>query len=358
MRRHRYWARLSASRCEAPARARPGLVLLGFAVLVAGASRCPALALLGPPRLDGRCVRRGPRVAGERTGPRHRGQVLVRDNEDVAAGASLVRLDPRDLEVKVEQGRAALATAQVGCAGPPRPCMIDESTNSQVALAAAVAARAALGIESARRALDERSRLLARRAAVGSAGRSRCVRWTSSARRACAANARALRAPADRPSGVRPRRQRVEGGEAAVEAARQRTDVASAEVAQSEAEVATQGGGAGPVRAAARGEQAALRDARIRRGEVAIRSAEVASAEAEIAEVRAALREAELNRGTRRSPRRSPVGYAADGGGGPGRAAGPAAARRRRCRQRLGDRELQRDPAHPRAGRPARLDLG
>src|SRR4029434_3624582 len=39
-------------------------------------------------------------------------QVLVRDNQEVPAGAPLVRLDPRDLEVKVHQARAAVATAE------------------------------------------------------------------------------------------------------------------------------------------------------------------------------------------------------------------------------------------------------
>jgi membrane fusion protein, multidrug efflux system len=84
-------------------------------------------------------------------------EVLVRDNQEVAAGAPLVRLDPRDLEVKVLQARAALATAEsrlrMAAAGLP---MTDASTRSQVALAEATAARAALGIDSARRVLDER----------------------------------------------------------------------------------------------------------------------------------------------------------------------------------------------------------
>ena len=80
--------------------------------------------------------------------------VLVRDNQEVA--------------VKVLQARAALATAEsrlrLAAAGVP---MTDESTRSQVALAEATAAKAALGIDSARRVLDERrSRLVARRATV------------------------------------------------------------------------------------------------------------------------------------------------------------------------------------------------
>jgi len=97
--------------------------------------------------------------------------VLVRDNQEVPAGAPLVRLDPRDLEAKVRQARAAVAAAEgrlrMVSAGVP---LTDESTRSQVALAEATAAKAALGIESAQRVGDERrSRLLARRAAVQAA---------------------------------------------------------------------------------------------------------------------------------------------------------------------------------------------
>src|SRR5262249_30852079 len=39
-------------------------------------------------------------------------EVLAHDNQQVTAGAPLVRLDPRDLEVKVHQARAAVITAQ------------------------------------------------------------------------------------------------------------------------------------------------------------------------------------------------------------------------------------------------------
>ncbi|MGH7302388.1 MAG: biotin/lipoyl-binding protein, partial [Candidatus Rokuibacteriota bacterium] len=60
-------------------------------------------------------------------------QVLVGDNQEVPAGAPLVRLDPRDLEVKVHQARAALATAEshlrTAAAGVP---VTDGSTRSQV----------------------------------------------------------------------------------------------------------------------------------------------------------------------------------------------------------------------------------
>jgi membrane fusion protein (multidrug efflux system) len=201
--------------------------------------------------------------------------------------------------VKVLQARAALATAdsrlRVAAAGVP---MIDESTRSQVALGEATAAKAALGIDSARRVLQERrSRLQARRASVQAAQADVTARQADLERaaldrgRARELLERALVA-----------RQEFEYADiafktsaAALEAARQRLDAAHAEVAQAEAELASQ-----EVAVAQAGRQreeadAVLRDARSRRGEVTVHSAQVASAEAQRAEAAAALREAELN---------------------------------------------------------------
>ena len=170
-------------------------------------------------------------------------EVLVRDNQDVSAGAALVRLDPRDLEVKLEQARAALQTAQgrlrMAVAGVP---MTDQSTRSQVALAEASSAKATLGIDSAERVLEERrSRLRARRAAV----------------QAAHADAAARQADFDRAGLDRGRsqelferkliaRQELDHTEtvfrmaaAALEAARQRLDGARAEVTQAEANISS-----------------------------------------------------------------------------------------------------------------------
>jgi membrane fusion protein (multidrug efflux system) len=226
-------------------------------------------------------------------------EVLVGDNEEVRAAAPLVRLDPRDFEVKVQQARAALASArsrlEMAAANLP---MTDEATRSQVAVAEAAAARDALGIESARRALDERrSRLAARRAAVQAAQADVAARQADHERasldrgRMRELHERALiaRQGLDHADNV------FKTAEAALEAARQRLDGARAEVAQAEAEVASQ-----EVALAQAGRQreeadAALRHARSRRGEVRVRGAELASAEAQMAEARAALREAELN---------------------------------------------------------------
>ena len=225
--------------------------------------------------------------------------VLVRDNQDVPAGAPLVRLDPRDLEVKVHQTRAAVATAasrlRMATAGVP---MTDESTRSRVALAEATVAKATLGIETAQRVIDERrSRLLARRAAVQAA------QADVTARRADFERARLDRGRMEELFARRLiARQDFDHADsafqtaaAALEAARQRLDMARAEVAQAEAEVATQEVAPAQARRQREEAEAALGDARSRRREVAIRSAEADSAEAQLAEARATLREAELN---------------------------------------------------------------
>ena len=226
-------------------------------------------------------------------------EVLARDNQEVAAGAPLVRLDARDLEVKLEQARAALQTAQgrlrMAVAGVP---MTDQSTRSQVALAEATSAKALLGIDSAERVLEERrSRLAARRAAV----------------QVAQAEVSARQADFDRASLDRGRsqelferklvaRQELDHAEsafktaaAALEAARQRLDGARAEVTQAEAEVASQQVALAQSRRHREETEAGLATAQSRRGEVTVRSAEAASAEAQLAEARAAVREAELN---------------------------------------------------------------
>ena len=226
-------------------------------------------------------------------------EVLVRDNEDVSAGAPLVRLDPRDNEVKLEQARAALQTARgrlrMAVAGVP---MTDQSTRSQIALAEATSAKAMLGIDSAERVLEERrSRLAARRAAV----------------QAAHAETAARQADFDRAGLDRGRsqelferkliaRQELDHAESAfkmaaasLEAARQRLDGTRAEVTQAEAELASQEVALAQARRHREETEAGLATAQSRRGEVTIRSAEAASAEAQLAEARATLREAELN---------------------------------------------------------------
>ncbi|MBI2202335.1 MAG: biotin/lipoyl-binding protein, partial [Candidatus Rokubacteria bacterium] len=280
-------------------RRRLALALLGVVVLVAGAYGVRAW------RYWDRHVSTDDAFVEAHVSPvsaRVRGtvvEVLVGDNAEVQAGAPLVRLDPRDLEVKVEQARAALASArsrlQMAVAAVP---MTDESTRSQVAIADASAAKAALGIDSAGRVVDERrSRLRARRAAVQGAQADVVAREADHER--AGLDRGRMQALLERGLLARQEFDHADSAfkstAAALEAARQRLDFTRAEVAQAEAEVASQ-----EVVLAQAGRQreeadAGLRHARSRRGEVPIRSAEAAGAEAQMAEARAALREAELN---------------------------------------------------------------
>lgn len=225
-------------------------------------------------------------------------EVRVQDNQDVRERQVLVRLDPRDWEVKLEQTRAALGMARgrlrAATAGVP---LTDESTRSQVAQTEASLGRAQLGIDVAQRVLDERrGKLRARQAAVEAA------RADVEARRADFERARLDR---ERMAELNRRelvaRQEFDHAEtafrtsrAALAAARQRLDMALAEVAQAEAEVASQEVALAQSRRRLDEAEAELAQARSRRREVAIRRADAASAEAQVAEAVANLREAEL----------------------------------------------------------------
>jgi membrane fusion protein (multidrug efflux system) len=176
--------------------------------------------------------------------------------------------------------------------------MTEESTRSQVARADATAAGAALGIDSARRTLDERrSRLLARRAAVQAAQAEVVARGADFER--ARLDHRRMRELIERGLIARQDFDHAEAAfrtaEAALEASRQRLDVTRAEVAQAEAEVAAQEVALTQSRRQLEAAEAAHAEARSRRREVKIRRAEAASAEAQVAEARATLREAELN---------------------------------------------------------------
>ena len=148
-----------------PARSRrwrvPGLVLIALVVLAAGAYGVHSW------RYWSRHVSTDDAFVEGHVSPvsaRVRGtvlEVLVRDNQEVAAGAPLARLDPRDLEVKVHQARAALATAagrlSMATEGVP---LTDESTRSLVD---------ARGGDGGRRRARHRQRA-ARRSRSGAAG--------------------------------------------------------------------------------------------------------------------------------------------------------------------------------------------
>jgi membrane fusion protein (multidrug efflux system) len=77
--------------------------------------------------------------------------VEVRDNEDVAAGTVLVRIDPRDLQAKLNEAKAALEAAQARCeAAQTNVELIRTDTAAAMAEAQAGVEQAKAGIESSR----------------------------------------------------------------------------------------------------------------------------------------------------------------------------------------------------------------
>ena len=56
--------------------------------------------------IEARVIPISPKVAG------HVADLLVNDNQQVAEGQVLLRIDPRDFQVRLAQARAALAAAQ------------------------------------------------------------------------------------------------------------------------------------------------------------------------------------------------------------------------------------------------------
>lgn len=226
-------------------------------------------------------------------------EVLVADNRDVAEGQVLVRLDPRDWQVKIEQARAAVSLARSrlegAAVGVP---LTDESTRSQVAQTEATAGGARLGIEVAQRVLEEKTgKLRARRAAVQAARADIAARQADFERagldhgRMDALLRRDLVARQDFDHAD----AAFKTARAVLEAAHQRLDMALAEVVQAEAEVAGQEVAPAQARRRLDEAEAALTGARSRRREVTIRQADSAGAEAQLAEALANLREAELN---------------------------------------------------------------
>lgn len=225
-------------------------------------------------------------------------EVLVEDNRTVKRGDVLVQLDPRDYQVKLEQTRAALATAQsrvrAATSGVP---LTDESTKSQVAQAGAAVETARLGVDMAGRVLAERAGNLRAKQAAVAAARSEVE----------ASGAGFERTQLDRGRmGELVRRGLVaqqdfdhaeaafKTARAALEAARQKLDMAHGELAQAQAEVESRAIAVAQARRRLEEAEAALATAKSRRREVTIREADAGMAEAQLAEARANVREADL----------------------------------------------------------------
>ena len=225
-------------------------------------------------------------------------EVLVSDNQAVKAGEPVVRLDPRDYEVKLQQARAAVMMARGGEKGATATVpMSEESTVSGVQQGQAALHAARLSVELAASVLDERrGQLTARRAAVATA---------RSAVQSAEADFERARLERDRNKQLLERnlvaQREFDFADAAfkttratVDAARTRLEEAQAEVQRAEAEVASQGVALAQSRRRVEESQAFLAQAQSQRRQVGVRQAEAETASGRLVEALANVREAEL----------------------------------------------------------------
>jgi membrane fusion protein (multidrug efflux system) len=213
-------------------------------------------------------------------------EVLVNDNQQVKQGQVLVRIDPRDYQVKVDQARAAVTVAesQARGAGVNVP-LTRETTASGISGAQAQV--------SAAEAQYEQAKLDYQRASTAD------VAWAR-------ANVNTAQANADRAQADLKRMQPLVDKQ---EISRLQFDsyVAAARVAESELQAAkdkltaasqeadTKRAAMLTVQARVEQARASLSEARANQQQVNVRTADVASAHANIGQARAALEAAALN---------------------------------------------------------------
>jgi membrane fusion protein, multidrug efflux system len=226
-------------------------------------------------------------------------EVLVRDNQDVKAGEVLVRLDPKDFEVALAQGRAAAEAAKGDLENAVVSVpLTDETTRSLAEQAEAAVATAEEASRVATHDLEERRGLLkAKQAAEASA----------------AATVRMAEADLERARQDRERtRSLVEdrmiaqqdfdhadaafkSAQAALDVARQRVHQAHEEALQAEATVRSQTATLAQTRRRSEEARAALAAARSQRQQVKVRQTQVDAARGRLGQASANLRQAELN---------------------------------------------------------------
>ena len=222
----------------------------------------------------------------------------VGDNQAVKQGDLLLRVDPRDFQARVEQARAAVATAEATLRGARADVPLTRDTTlAQTAQARASVEAALVAVRSGESAVEEaRARLEAKRAA-------------SAAMRADLAGAGAMHRQAGRElarvrallrDGLVARRDfdqaeaAFETAAAAEDAMRRRLGQTEREIQQAEAEVVSRGHGVEEVRQRVAEARAALARSSSQERQVGIKEAEASRAEARLREARADLAYAEL----------------------------------------------------------------
>jgi membrane fusion protein (multidrug efflux system) len=211
--------------------------------------------------------------------------VAVNDNQQVATGAVLVEIDPRDYQVALEKAKAELADAEAS-AEAARANVPITSTNasSGVSTAQGSVEQARGGAEAAQKEVDAAH-----------------ARLTTAQARQREADANALKAARDveRLKGLLAKdevsQQQYDGAVAAADAAKAAADSARSQIAEAEAGIRVAESRLISARGGEQQARAALQSARTGPEQVTAMRARAASADARVQQSRAALQQAELN---------------------------------------------------------------
>jgi membrane fusion protein (multidrug efflux system) len=226
-------------------------------------------------------------------------EVRVNDNQDVRAGDILVRLDPKDYEVAMEQARAAADSAKADLENARvNVPLTDETTRSLVQQSEAAEAGARDASQVALHDLEERrGQLKAKEAAE--AGAKAAVRMAE-------ADLERARLDRDRMKELVEARMVAQqdydhadaafkSAQAALDVARQKVSQAQEETLQAAAAVRSQTAAVAQSRRREQEAEAALANARSQRQQVKVRQAQVDAARSRVGQALANLRQAELN---------------------------------------------------------------
>jgi membrane fusion protein, multidrug efflux system len=225
-------------------------------------------------------------------------ELRVQDNQAVRKGDLLVRVDPRDFQAKLEQARAAVATAEATLrAARSEVPLTREGTRAQIDQARASLQVAMVGVKSAESAVEEsRARLEARRAATEAMRAD--VSGAQSAHRQTARELERVRSLLKSDLVARREYDQAESAYetagATVEALQRRMAQAEREVQQAEAELGSRVHAVEQARQRVAESPAALALAESQIHQVSIKDAEASRAEARLREVQADLAVAEL----------------------------------------------------------------
>jgi membrane fusion protein (multidrug efflux system) len=211
--------------------------------------------------------------------------VLVKDNQTVDAGGTLVEIDPRDYQIAVDRAKADLADAEASAkAAQSNVSVTSTSATSNVTTATGGVSQSRAGVEEAEKGIEAaKAHLQAAQSVV----------------RQAQANATRSARDVERLKGLLAKdevsQQQYDATVAAADAQRAGVDAAQGGVAEAEAGVRVAQSRLVQAQVAEQQAQAGLRNAETAPQQISVIQARAAAAEAHAQQMRAQLAQAELN---------------------------------------------------------------